>query len=85
MQLEHLMAVLGEYVLDDCHVPGHLESASDGEDVAQVGVLVSGRAFFCGLARSPSVVLLGVFAGILLAVLGSRSGILGVTSARLAR
>ena len=79
------MAVLGEYVLDDCHVPGHLQSASDGEDVAQVGVLVSGRSVICALAWSPLIALLCVFAGIFPRVLGSRSGVLGVTSARLAR
>ena len=82
VQLEYLMAVLGENVLDDCHVPGHLESASNGEDVAQVGVLLSGRSVRA-LAWSPSVAPVGSV-GILLDVFGSRSAILLVTSARLA-
>ena len=83
MQLEHLMSVLGENVLDDCHIPGHLESASNGEDVAQVGVLLSGRSFVRALAWSPSVAPIGSV-GILLDVFGSRSAILLVSSARLA-
>ena len=82
VQLEHLMSVLGENVLDDCHVPGHLESTSNGEDVAQVGVLLSGRSIRA-LAWSPSVAPVGSV-GILLDVFGSRSAILLVTSARLA-
>ena len=82
VQLEHLMAVLGEHVLDDCHVPGHLESASNGEDVAQVGVLLSRRSVRA-LAWSPSIAPVGGVA-ILLGVFGSRSDILLVTTARLA-
>ena len=49
------MTVLGKNVLDDCHVSGHLESASNGEDIAQVRVLLSGRTIVCALAWSPSV------------------------------
>ena len=72
------MAVLGEHVLDDCHVPSHLESASDSEDVAQVRVLISGRLLVRALAWSPSVAPLGGI-GILLGVFGSRSFLLVVS------